>query len=202
MAGRSHPLGSIVLCYLWVVSLSWPFSSAPSLLLLFIRDSEHLWLLFSPYEHYCPAHPKIAKPNHLVIPTPGQSKQGGQGLRALLPVPLSPAVSTSPTLVGASSRFMSWLLLQQLQILPDKSLWSCQHRQRSGWAESSEKQLQTPDLSPSLAPRVPPWPSKWRGGRCVGFLIYLFGWFGFVFPMRDLDAKGVASNVPSLLYLW
>ena len=129
-----------------------PFRSP---LLLFISDSEHLWLLSSPCEHYCPVHPKIARLSHPIIPSPGHSKQGWQGLWALLPVPFSPAVSTPLTPVSASSGFMSRLLVQHPQILADRSLRSCQHRQGNGWAESSEKQLQTPDLSPSLAPRAP-----------------------------------------------
>lgn len=100
-----------------------------SLLLLFTSDSEHLWLLFSSYEHYCLVHPKIARPSYPIIPSPGQSKQGWQGLQALLPVPFFPAASTSPALLSASSRVMRPLLVQQPQVLPDKSQWSCQHRQ-------------------------------------------------------------------------
>lgn len=127
-----------------------------SLLLLFISDSEHLWLLSSPYEHYCSVHPKIARPRYPIIPSPGHSKQYWQGLRALLPVPSSPPVSTPQAPDSASSRCMSWLLCSNPHILAERSLWNCQHRQRGKAGQSPQRSNQDTILSPHLAPRVPP----------------------------------------------
>lgn len=155
-----------------------PFRSP---LLLFISDSEHLRLLSSPCEHHCPVHPKIARLSHPIIPSPGHSEQGWQGLWALLPVPFSPAVRTPLTPVSASPGFMSRLLLQRPQILADRSLWSCQHRQDPAGPGPLRSNCRHQIYHPAWPlERHPDLQSRTEVSMC-GFLINLFIAFLYLF---------------------